>query len=256
MSETTGPKPVTGVSSSMWLQIGDFVFAAIRLNLAAVIACLPLVAILVLAIEPVRAFPTLIVAAWLSSPGLAACFAAFRDAPGFSAGPGCHEDLSGSTAGAARFWAYGDVSIARPFARAYRRLFARSLSVSALPAGLALLLAVDAAWLASTDTLHALVPAMIVAISICMLDWVIGLVFVTELAMGSWWQIVKAAAVCAVRKWYLSIVTLVVLALLAAGVVHSPLPVLAIAASLALYLVWANCRWSALPVLRATIERR
>lgn len=243
-------------SGSVWTTIGDFVFSAIRLNLAVAIGCLPVVAILVLAVEPLRAFPTLIFAAWLSAPGLAACFSAFRDAPGFSSGLGTHEDLSDSPAIYARFWEVDDTSILRPFFRAYRELFVRSLLTSALPLGLAMVLAVDAAWLMQTGVGRGLVPALLLVASVCLVDWLISLAFVTELREDSRWQIVKAAAYCSLRKWYLSLITLMVLALLAAGIVYAPIPMLGIAASLALYLTWANCRWSALPVLRATTENR
>jgi len=241
--------------------VGDFLFGVVRLNVAIAVSCLPLIAMLVLPADPLRTFPAILAGAFLSSPGLAATFAAMRDMPGFEVGPGSlHDELSDSPAMAQRYWEEEDTSVLGPFFRAWRALGARSLKVSALPLGLALVLSVDAVWAANQPSVLGawgglLAPMMIVLAAFCLPVWVIALVFVTELNGGSWRVVVRAAAACAARTWYLSLFSIAVLVVYCGGLMLQPILVLVLASSLAFYLVWANSRWSALPVLRASAAR-
>ena len=245
---------------SVWLQIGDFLFGVIRLNAAIAVSCLPLVVALVAPADPLSSFPVVLFGAFLSSPGIAATFAAFRDMPAFEIGPEALRDgFSTSSVSAPAHWEEGDTAVFRPFLRAWRSLAVRSLAVAALPLGLALVLGVDGVWAANRvddlGTMGGGVAAMLaVLVVFCLSVWLIALVFVTELRGGTWHVVVRAAAACAARKWYLSLFSVVVLSVLVGGLMLQPILVLVLAASLAFYLMWANARWSALPVLRSTAK--
>jgi hypothetical protein len=63
--------------------------------------------------------------------------------------------------------------------------------------------------------------------------------------------LLSTAAVFAVRRWYLSAVSLLVLAGQAVLFTTSPALALGLTAAPALYLVWANARFSLRPVLPA-----
>jgi hypothetical protein len=243
------------------VQAGDFLFGVVRLNVAVAISCLPLLAMLVLPSDPLRAFPAILLGAFLSSPGLAATFAAFRDMSAFQVGPGSlHDEFSDSPAMADPYWGEEDRSVFRPFVTAWKKLAGRALAVSALPVGLALVLGVDVVWAMAESSVPGawggmLAPLLVVLAAFCVTVWMVALVLVAELAGGSWWAIVRAAGACAARRWYLSLFSLAVLVVYCGGVILQPLLVLVLASSLALYLIWANSRWSALPVLRASVAR-
>ncbi len=242
-----------GSPTSFWLRLGDFLFTVVRLNAAIAVSCLPLVVMLVAPVDPLGAVPAVLIGAFLSSPGLAATFAAFRDMPGFEIGSGSiRDELSGSPAIARRYWGEEDTAVFRPFFRVWRRLAVRSLQVSALPLGLALVLVVDAVWAAQRSLGAVLTPMLVVLCTFCLPVWILALVLVTELTAGSWWSVVRAACACAARSWYLSLFSVGVLCVYGAGVILQPILVLLLASALALYLVWANSRWAALPVLRAS----
>ncbi len=63
--------------------------------------------------------------------------------------------------------------------------------------------------------------------------------------------LLSTGAVLAVRRWYLSAVSLLVLAGQAALFVTSPALALGLTAAPALYLIWANARYTLRPVLPA-----
>ena len=247
-----------GTAGSVWTSVGNFLFTAIRLNVVLILACAPLVALVVFATSPLRALPALVVAAYLSSPGLALAFAAFRDAPGFEVGPhSLQEEFSDSPAMRERYWQAGDSAVLRPAWAAYRSLAGRSLAVAALPMGIALVVAVDIAWAVSSSSPAGvyLVPALCVAAALCVAVWLVALTLAVELNGGGAWHIVRAAGACVVRRWYFSVFSLAVVAGLGAALYAQPAIVAVLLLSPILYLVWANCRWSAMPVLRATVAR-
>ena len=63
--------------------------------------------------------------------------------------------------------------------------------------------------------------------------------------------LVKVCAFLAVRRWYLTVASLVVLAIGQAVLGVSPLLALGLASAPLLYLVWANSRFTLRPVLDA-----
>jgi len=65
-------------------------------------------------------------------------------------------------------------------------------------------------------------------------------------------DLLRAALYLAARRWYLTVVSLLVLGLLCTLIAARPALGLGLAAAPLLYVVWANSRYALLPVLEAT----
>lgn len=244
--------------------IGVFIYSALRLNLAMVVTCLPLIILCFGAVSPLRSFPAMLGAGVLSAPGIAAAFCTFRDAPGFRIGladkliGATPSDASGPRTApvlAGSYWTEADQDrILRPYFRAYRHLAGRSILVALPTLGLALVLGVDAAATMPQAWGAVLFPMLLVCAALAVLAFFTTLVLVTELPRARWWPTLRAGLHMTIRRWYLALLSGVVLAALIAGLIKQPVLTAVLAPSLLMYIVWANAHWSVLPLMHQ-IER-
>lgn len=155
---------------------------------------------------------------------------------------------------AAPWWSASEASaVWRPFWRTARRLAGRSLAVSAAPMALALVALVDAVWATRHPWGQYLTATFLLVGVWSLLTWPVVLVCVTEFPQARWWACWRTAAVASLRRWYLSLVSGVVLAALLVGTYLRPTLTPFLASALLLYVVWANSRWMVAPVREALV---
>jgi len=210
------------ISHDTYSQVFGTVYVALMTNLLLVLACLPFVVVLVVT-DPVRSWPLL---------ALCAAFAVF-----------------------AAFSAEGTTAVARTFARSWRSVARRALAIGALVSGAVVVLGVDAraAWQSRVGAVA--IPVIAVLVVLILATGLLALVAVVERPRARVRDLLRAALYLAVRRWYLTAASLLVLGLLATLVAARPALGLGLAAAPLLYVVWANSRYALLPILEPANDR-
>ncbi len=205
----------------------DTVYLALMTNILLVVACLPMVAGL-LVTDPARSWPLLALVAPVCAPGLCAAFAVLS---AFS--------TSHST------------TVVRTFVRAWRACWRRAAALGALGTATLVVFAVDAraAWGRPVGALA--IPVLAMGMLLAAATALLALVVIAERPMVRLRDALRACLYLAVRRWYFTLFSLAVLALLEALLAHSPAFALGLAATPVLYVVWANSRFTLRPALGA-----
>ncbi|GAA1648285.1 hypothetical protein [Actinoplanes couchii] len=194
------------------------VYAALMTNVLLAIACAPLV-LIVLTTDPSRTWPLLVLFAPLAGPALVASFTVLR------------------TLEAGGFW------------RAWRASARPALTTGAVATVALLVLGVDAAWAWGQPIGAALLPVIVVAMTLIAVTTILVLVALAEKPGIRLRDAVRAAVFLGVRRWYLSLFSLFVLALFEALLAAKPALAIGIAASPLIYIVGANSRFTLNPLI-------
>lgn len=213
------------VSQEMYEMVFGTVYTGLVTNLLLVVACLPAV-VLLMTTDPVVSWPAYVVVAPLVAPALVAAFAVFSE-------------LS----------AAGPATPARTFWRAYRTHFRRALAIGAVATAVVVVLAVDVAAVWGARIGAAAIPVFATLVVLALATTVLALAAVPELGTARLRDLLRASVYLAVRRWYLSAASLVVLALLGGVVAARPAVGLGLAAAPLLYVVWGGSRYA----LRAVV---
>jgi uncharacterized membrane protein YesL len=208
----------------------DVVYLALMTNTLLVAACLPLVLVL-LTTDPGRSWPLLVLTAPLCAPALSAAFAVL-----------------------ARYSADGSTEVVTTFVRTWRTTARRALAVGGLATAVLLVLGVDirAAWGRPVGAL--VIPLLAVAVVLVAATALLCLVVVAELPAaqlsgGGLRRAARASLYLAVRRWYLTLLSLVVLTVFEHLMASRPAFGLGLAATPLLYVIWANSRFTLRPAL-------
>ncbi|MFE7507588.1 ferredoxin-NADPH reductase [Promicromonospora sp. NPDC057488] len=199
------------------------VYTGLMTNLLLAVACLPLV-VLVAATDLAATWPLAALTAPLLGPALIAAFSVF-----------------------AAFSADGSTAVVRTFARAWRRHLRRGLALGALAAGVVVVAVVDVAFFWGRTAGAVAIPVLVTLAVVAVLTGLLALAAVPEMPDARLRDVLLAALVLGVRRWYLSAGALVVLGLLVSVVAARPAVGLGFAAAPLLFAVWGVCRF----VLRA-----
>ncbi|MGV8964994.1 MAG: DUF624 domain-containing protein [Cellulomonas sp.] len=205
----------------------DIAYVALMTNLLLVVGCLPFVVGLVVT-DPTRSWPLLALVAPLSVPALAAAFAVFAE-------------LS----------AQGSTTVVRTFVAAWRRLFRRGVTIGALATAALVVLGVDARMVWPQRLGAIAIPVLVTLAVLVVSTTTLALVGVVERPRARLLDLLRAGSYLAVRRWYLTFVSLGALTLLAMLVAARPALGLGLAAAPLLYVVWANSRYALRPALDA-----
>ncbi|RSM65372.1 ferredoxin-NADPH reductase [Actinoplanes sp. ATCC 53533] len=200
--------------------IFDLVYLVLMTNILLVLACLPLVAGL-LATDPARSWPLLALVAPLCAPGVCAAFAVL-----------------------AAFTADHSTPVVATFVRAWRASARRALALGAITTAALVVLAVDARAAWGHPIGAAAIPVLLVAMTLLVAT---ALLVAVVLAERPTVRLRDAGRVClylAVRRWYLTVLSLAVLAMLQTLLASHPAIALGLAAAPLLYVVWANSRFT------------
>lgn len=214
------------ISHDAYASVFSTIYLGLMVNVLLMIGCAPLL-FLLLTTDPALSWPLLLIALPLCAPALAGALTAFR-AHGL-----------------------GEPRVVRAFWAGWRRTAVKALAIGAIVALALTVVLVDvravsaASWSVVVVPLCATVALLVVATA------PIALTALAEAPGTPLRVLLSTAAVLAVRRWYLSAVTLLVLAGQAVLFTTSPALALGLTAAPALYLVWANARFSLRPVLPA-----
>jgi uncharacterized membrane protein YesL len=199
------------------------VYLALLTNVLLVCACLPMIAAL-LTTDPGRSWPLLALLAPACAPGLCAAFAVLS-----------------------AFTADRSTPVTTTFLRAWRATFRRAFALGALTCAALVVLGVDARAAWGHPIGAAVIPVLLVAMTLIVAT---ALLVAVALAERPTVRLRDAGRVClylAVRRWYLTVASLAVLALWQALLASHPAIALGLAATPLLYVVWANSRFTLVP---------
>lgn len=212
------------VSHDNWASLIGMIYLGLIVNLLLVVACLPLVALLVTT-DPAYSWPLLAVAAPLAAPGVAAAFRAFREHSAGGLGP------------------------VRAFLAGLRDTWWRALVIGAAVVAVVVVLLVDVRMLSTSAAAVVTVPLLAVLTLLAVAMGLLSLVAVAEVPTARLRDVLRAALYLGLRRWYLTAVSLAGLAVQAAVFAAAPALGLGLTASAVLYLAWTNSRFTLRPVL-------
>jgi uncharacterized membrane protein YesL len=212
------------VSHETWASLIGMIYLALIVNLLLVVACLPLVVLLVTT-DPVYSWPLLAVAAPLAAPGLAAAFRAFRE----------HGD--------------GGLGPIRAFLAGLRATWRGALVIGAAVTAVIVVLLVDVRMLSNTAAAVITVPLLAVLALLAIAVGLVSLVAIAEVPTARLRDVVRASLYLSLRRWYLTAVSLAALAAQVAVFATAPALGLGLTASAALFFAWTNSRYTLRPVL-------
>jgi len=212
------------ISHESYANVFGVIYLGLMTNALVLVASLPLVVLLVTT-DPARSWPLLAVAAPLAAPGLTAAFTVFRE------------------------HARGSTTVARDFLAGLRATWRRSLGLGGMLSAVVVVLLVDVRAFSGTPFGVVALPVLAVLTVLALAIGLLAFVAIAEEPGVRLRDALRRAAWLAVRRWYLSAVSLLVLA--AQAMLFSSLPAigLGLTASAALYLAWANSRFTLRPVL-------
>lgn len=197
----------------------DTVYRALVVNVLLVVGNLPFTVVLV-ATDLTRTWPLLVALSPLSFPTLVGVCAVFADR---------HAD------------------VLRTFGRSWRASLGRSLALGALVTALLTVLVVDVRALFGSTAGAVAIPVLAVAALLVAAACPHAVAVLAQAPDARLRDVLFWSAYLALRRWYLTAASLVVLGLLAAFVLSRPALGLGLAASPLLYAVWANCRHTLRP---------
>lgn len=200
-------------------------YLGLMTNALLVLSCLPIV-VLLLATDPADTWLLLAVVSPLGAPALTAAFTVFR-----------------------RYSDDGSVDVFRGFWRAWWATARRALPLGLLAGAVLVVAVLDIRVLATTEYAALAVPPLAVLALLVVALVPIALAAIAEAPATRLREVVVIAAVLGLRRWYLTVVSLVVVSSLAAFFVVKPALALGLAAAPLLYAVWANARYTLKPAI-------
>lgn len=212
------------ISHDMYSGVFNIVYLGVVTNALLVLTCLPMVVLLVTT-DPMYSWPLLAIAAPLCAPGIAAAFRVFR------------EQAAGGNTPARAFWA------------GLKATWLKALAIGAMGTVVLVIVLVDLRMVAEATIGMLVGPVLFVLGFLTIATMLMALVALAEEPSARLRDIVKAAAVLGTRRWYLTAVSLLAFGAQAWLFVSMPAIALGVTASAALYLAWANSRYSLRPVL-------
>lgn len=204
--------------------IAGVVYLALITNVLLVIACLPMV-LLLITTDPARSWPLLAAAAPLCAPGVSAAFATFRE------------------------FSRNGVTPARAFIAGWLATWRRAAQLGALVTAIVVVLVVDLRSFADNSIGVAVVPVLAVLTVMVMAVGLVSLVAISDAPKARLRDVIRASLYLCVRRWYITVVSLLGIATQVALFANIPAIALGLTAAPALYFAWANSRYTLRPVL-------
>lgn len=199
-------------------------YLGLMTNLLLVVTASPLV-VLLMTSDPAASWPLLAIAAPICAPALTSAFTVFRD----------HKR--------------GGTAVVRSFLAAWRATWRKAMTLGAIVTAVIVVVLVDVRFFATGPMSVVVVPALAIVALVAAAVALVGLVAIAEEPSARLRVVLKASLYLAVRRWYLTVVSLILLALQFALFTTVPAIALGVSMAPALYLAWANSRYTLAPVL-------
>ncbi|MFB7252461.1 DUF624 domain-containing protein [Microbacterium sp. NPDC056234] len=212
------------VSHSTWASILGVVYLGLMVNFLVLLAAAPFV-VLLLTTDPMHSWPLLALAAPLAAPALTAAFSAFRAN------------------------AEGETQVVRAFWQGWKATWRTAMLLGLAGTALIVVLLVDVRAVADTPASVAVVPVLAILTLVALATALVGLGALAEVPSARLRDAVKAALYLSIRRWYLTALSFAVLAVQVALFTTMPAIAIGLTAAPALYVAWANNRYTLRPVL-------
>lgn len=212
------------ISHQAWTDVIGAIYLGLMVNALLVVTALPLVFLLVTT-DPARSWPLIAAVAPLCAPALVGAFGAFHD----------HRE--------------GGTAVARAFLRGWRAAWRRAMPFAVLLTLALVVVLVDMRALSAQRFGVLVVPVLVVLALLIAATGLLGLVAYAEAPRAGLRIVIKASLFLALRRWYLTAVSLVVLDIQFLVFAAHPAIGLGLSAAPVLYVVWMGSRFSLNPAL-------
>jgi uncharacterized membrane protein YesL len=216
------------VSHETFESMFGLVYTGLMVNVALVLANLPLAFFVFAVPDPLSSWPFFLLLSLTLAPSVAGAFGCFR--------------------------AMKDDGPPRPllaFWRSYRRNVLRSFVVGTAAGAVVAIVLLDLAVLGSNPFAPLIAPTFFVLGLSALAVTIVALAAFALYPQASAWPIVKASVYLAIKRWYFSVMALVLVGLIAAAVLLQPILGAFLAPSLLLFAVWSNAHFSFVRLVEA-----
>lgn len=212
------------ISHDTWEAILGVVYLGLMVNFLALVTALPLV-VLIITTDPSLSWPLLAIVAPLAAPALTGAFTAFRE------------------------FGRGEPQVVRSFLRGWKATWRKGMLIGAAAAASVVVLLVDVRAVAALPASVVVVPVLALLTVVAIAAALVALVALAEAPHARLGDILKAALYLSVRRWYLTVLSFAILGVQFALFTTMPAIAIGLTCAPALYVVWANCRYTLRPVL-------
>jgi uncharacterized membrane protein YesL len=212
------------ISHDAWATILGVVYLGLMTNFLVLVTASPL-AVLLITTDPALSWPLLALAAPLVAPALTGAFTAFRE------------------------HGRGEPQVVRSFFRGWKATARKGLLIGAVATASVVVLLVDVRAVAASPASVMIVPVLALLTVIAVSTSLVALVALAEEPGARMRDVVKAALYLCVRRWYLTVLSLAVLGVQFGLFATMPAIAIGLTCTPALYVVWANSRYTLRPVL-------
>lgn len=212
------------VSHDTWATILGVVYLGLMVNFLVLIAASPLV-VLLITTDPMLSWPLLALAAPLSAPALTGACTAFRE------------------------FGRGEPQVVRSFLRGWAATWRKAMLIGAGATASVVVLLVDVRAVSELAASVVIVPVLALLTAIALATALVAFVALAEAPQARVRDVVKAALYLGVRRWYLTVLSFTVLAVQFALFTTMPAIAIGLTCAPALYVAWANSRYTLRPVL-------
>lgn len=212
------------ISHDTWATILGVVYLGLMSNLLVLVAAAPLV-VLLITTDPALSWPLLALAAPLAAPALTGAFTAFRE------------------------FGHGEPQVVRSFLRGWKATWRKGMLIGAAAAASVVVLLVDVRAVSALPASVVVVPVLALLTVIAVATGLVSLVALAEAPQARMRDILKAALYLSVRRWYLTALSFAVLGVQLALFTTMPAIAIGLTCAPALYIAWANSRYTLRPVL-------
>lgn len=217
------------VSHDAWATILGVVYLGLMVNFLVLVAASPLV-VLLMTTDPALSWPLLALAAPLAAPALSGAFSAFRE------------------------FGRGEPQVVRSFLRGWKATARKGMLIGAVASASVVVLLVDVRAVSASPASVMIVPVLALLVVIAGATALVALVALAEEPGARMRDIIKAALYLCVRRWYLTALSLAVLGVQVGLFTTMPAIAIGLTCAPALYVVWANSRYTLRPVLDMDTE--
>ena len=212
------------ISHDTWATILGVVYLGLMGNLLVLVAAAPVV-VLLITTDPALSWPLLALAAPLAAPALTGAFTAFRE------------------------FGHGEPQVVRSFLRGWKATWRKGMLIGAAAAASVVVLLVDVRAVSALPASVVVVPVLALLTVIAVATGLVSLVALAEAPQARMRDILKAALYLSVRRWYLTALSFAVLGVQLALFTTMPAIAIGLTCAPALYIAWANSRYTLRPVL-------
>ncbi|WEV72618.1 hypothetical protein [Bifidobacterium sp. ESL0790] len=231
--------------------VGNNVYVLLMAGWCIFIGISPLI-VMWLVVHDISYYPSLTLALALSSPGIAAAFALFRDQPTLFGRAGKRKVQMVDHGYKLPDWIAGPyvgsdqtAACIRPYFRAYVRLFPRAILQGAIYGFFIFSFSYSMQIMMQINLGAMMVPILSVCILFLIQALLVSLILIVEYPYAKWYAVVKNGVLLSVRRLYMIVVDAVAVIGYFWGMASYPILTGLMFTGIIWYIIWASARWQA-----------